>query len=94
VVKVGEVRPPRKLKDRKPVYPPSAVSLRASGTVVLECTIGTDGRVSALRVVKSAPLFDAAALEAVRDWVYTPTLLDGVPVSVLMTVTATFLPRG
>jgi TonB family protein len=43
-----------------------------------------------VRVTKSVPLLDAAAVDAVRAWRYTPTLLNGVPVSVLMTVKVTF----
>jgi protein TonB len=90
VVRVGTVQPPRKLKDVKPRYPGLAVASRLEGSVVIECTIGTDGRVAALKVLKGVPILEAAAVDAVRQWIYSPTLLDGVPVAVIMTVTVTF----
>jgi|TARA_Y100000031_G_C7944646_1_gene258686 protein TonB len=61
-----------------------------SGVVILEAVIGPDGRVRDVRVLRSAPLLDRAAIAAVRQWEYTPTLLNGVPVPVVMTVTVTF----
>jgi protein TonB len=88
-----DVRPPRRLGGANPTYPPLALAARIEGTVVLECTIGTDGRVVDLKVVQSHPLFDAAALQAVSGWSYMPTLLNGRPVAVLMTVTLHFQHR-
>ena len=64
-----------------------------SGTVIVEATIDTDGRVRSARVLRSIPLLDEAALDAVRQWEYTPTLLNGTPVAVIMTVTVTFQLR-
>jgi periplasmic protein TonB len=58
--------------------------------VILEITIGPDGRVSDAKVLRSIPLLDAAALDAVRKWRYEPTLLNGAPVPVIMTVTVNF----
>ena len=58
--------------------------------VIIEATIGIDGRVTNARLLRSVPLLDQAALEAVRQWTYTPTTLNGVPVPVLMTVTVRF----
>ena len=49
------------------------------GVVILEAVIGADGKVQDLRVLRSIPLLDEAALAAVRDWEYTPTLLNGEP---------------
>jgi protein TonB len=60
------------------------------GTVILECTIGPDGRVTGVEVKRGAPLLDGAAREAVRQWVYEPTRINGVPVPVVMTVTVNF----
>lgn len=85
-----DVQPPRKLAGVNPVYPPLAKTVGAQATVVLECTIGPDGRVGCIRVLRGHPLFDAAAIGAVESWSYAPTLLNGVPVSVLMTVTVEF----
>lgn len=52
--------------------------------------IGSDGRVAQAEVLRSLPLLDAAALNAVRQWLYRPTLLNGAPVAVIMTVTVQF----
>lgn len=84
------VQPPAKIVDVAPVYPPVAQAARVEGVVVIEATIGVDGRVQDARVLRSAPLLDAAALSAVRQWVYTPTRLHGAPVAVVMTVTVRF----
>lgn len=91
VVRVGgTVREPRKLKNVSPEYPELARQGRIQGTVVLEATIGPDGRVADVKVLRSVPLLDTAAVTAVRQWVYTPTLFGGVPVAAIMTVTLTF----
>ena len=63
---------------------------RIQGIVIIEATIGADGQVVNARVLRSVPLLDQAALDAVRQWQFTPTLLNGVPVPVIMTVTVTF----
>jgi protein TonB len=60
------------------------------GAVLIEATIDVDGKVIDAKVVRSIPLLDQAALDAVRQWEYTPTLLNGVPVPVLVTVTINF----
>jgi protein TonB len=91
----GQIKEPRKLKAVPPVYPDAAVSARIEGVVILECLIDPRGRVSEIAVMRGVPLLEQAALDAVRQWVYTPTLMDGVPVPVLMTVTVRFdLSRG
>jgi protein TonB len=88
------VRPPRKIHDVKPVYPPIARAAHLEGIVVIECTIGVDGKVTALQVLQGSSPLTSAATDAVSQWVYAPTLLDGVPVAVIMTVTVNFvLPR-
>jgi len=86
----GGIVEPRKLHSVPPVYPETAVRARVQGTVVLECTISPEGRVTDVRVLRGVPLLDGAAIHAVRQWVYTPTLLDGRPVPVIMTVTVNF----
>jgi TonB family protein len=88
----GQIRAPNKIKDVQPVYPAIARSARVAGVVTIEATIGPDGKVMDTKVVRSIPLLDQAALEAVRQWEYTPTLLNGVPVPVLVTVTINFKP--
>jgi TonB family protein len=86
----GQIRAPAKLKDVHPVYPAIAQSARVSGLVKIEATIGPDGRVSDAKIVQSIPLLDQSALDAVRQWEYTPTLLNGVPVPVVLTVSVNF----
>jgi TonB family protein len=86
----GQIRPPTKVKDVKPVYPAIARSARVAGAVTIEATIGEDGKVIDAKVVRSVPLLDQAALDAVRQWEYMPSLLNGVPVPVLVTVTINF----
>ncbi|MEW6322962.1 MAG: TonB family protein, partial [Acidobacteriota bacterium] len=86
----GNIKPPTKVKDVRPVYPPIAQSARVQGIVIIEATIGPDGKVRDARVLRSIPLLDQSALDAVRQWEFTPTLLNGVPVPVIMTVTVQF----
>jgi len=86
----GSIGPPRKLLDVRPAYPPEAQAARITGIVILEAVIGTDGRVTDARVLRSIPLLDTAAIEAVRQWRYEPTMLDRKPVPVIMTVTVNF----
>ena len=89
----GNIQAPKKMKDVNPVYPPIAQSARVQGVVILEATIGPDGRVQDVKVLRSIPLLDASAIEAVKQWVYTPTMLNNVPVPVIMTVTVNFTLR-
>jgi protein TonB len=86
----GVVRPPQKVHHVAPAYPPIAQAARVSGVVTLEALIAEDGSVREVNVLKSVPLLDAAATEAVRQWRFTPTLLNGVPVQVIMSVTVAF----
>jgi TonB family protein len=86
----GRIMPPKKIKDVQPVYPALAQSAHVSGEVTIEATIGSDGKVVDAKVVRSIPLLDEAALTAVRQWEYLPTMLNGVPVPVLVTVTINF----
>lgn len=94
VVRVGGVvHEPRKIRDVAPVYPPFARNARVQGVVILECTLSPQGRVEGVQVLRSVPLLDEAAIKAVRQWLYTPTLVGGVPVGVIMTVTVNFVLR-
>ena len=81
---------PRKIVDVHPLYPDIARVAHVEGTVVLEAVLDTSGHVTQLRVLRSVPLLDQAALDAVRQWRYTPSLYYGRPVSVLMTITVRF----
>nr|MBA3297412.1 energy transducer TonB [Acidobacteriota bacterium] len=75
----GQIRNPAKTRDLRPVYPPIAVASRVERRVMIEAIIGADGRVKDATVLRSIPLLDQAALAAVRQWQFTPTLLNGVP---------------
>jgi protein TonB len=86
----GLVKEPVKIKHVAPVYPPVAVAGKIEGSVTLEALIDVRGRVIDVQILQGNPLFEEAALEAVRQWLYTPTLLDGVPVSLILTVTVHF----
>src|SRR5688500_10953401 len=86
----GNLRPPQKTHHVPPVYPTMAQAARVSGVVILEALIAEDGSVREVKVLSSKPLLDEAAVAAVRQWRFTPTLLNGVPVQVIMTVTVNF----
>jgi protein TonB len=90
----GQIKAPAKVNNVAPVYPPVARQARVEGTVILEATISPQGRVTNAKVLRGIPLLDAAALAAVRQWVYSPTMLNGVPVPVVMTVTVNFRLGG
>jgi protein TonB len=60
------------------------------GVVILEAVIDETGRVTNVRVLRSIPLLDQAATQAVRQWQFAPTLLNGEPVPIVMTVTVSF----
>jgi protein TonB len=86
----GEIVPPKKIKDVKPVYPSEALQAKVSGIVIIEATIGIDGRVTDARIIRSIPILDEAALTAVRQWEFTPTILAGQPTPIIMSVTINF----
>ena len=74
----------------EPRYPPLALETRTQGTVRLRAIISSDGRITALEVISGHPLLVQAALEAVRQWRYRPTLLNGEPVEVETSITVNF----
>jgi TonB family protein len=86
----GNIATPHKIVDARPVTPAEAISANLHGVVILEIVIGTDGGVRDAKVLRSLPPFDRAALDTVRQWRYEPTLLNGMPVPVIMTVTVNF----
>jgi periplasmic protein TonB len=86
----GEIKEPRKVKNVEPVYPVLAARAHVQGVVILECIVSPQGRVVDVRVLRGNMMLDDAAIEAVRQWVYAPTLKDGVPIPVLLTATVVF----
>jgi len=88
----GNVRPPRKVLDVRPVYPSAMREAGLTGVVPIEAVIGRDGTVSSVRVLSAQvhPDLAIAAVDAVRQWRFTPTLLNSVAVEVVMTVSVRF----
>ena len=93
VAQIGdEITEPVKIKHVVPEYPAEARQKRISGVVILEALIDATGRVATVRVIQFVdPLLDNAAIEAVRQWEYTPGRVNGQPVPVIMTVTVNFV---
>lgn len=86
----GDIKEPKKIRHVAPVYPDVAQQARVQGVVILEAMIDGAGDVIDATVLRSVPLLDQAALDAVRQWKFTPTLVNGAPVNVIMTVTVNF----
>lgn len=86
----GNIKPPVKTRDVKPIYPEDAQLAGVQGVVIIEATIDQYGNIAIARVLRGQPLLDQAALDAVRQWQFTPTVLNNVPVPVIMTVTVNF----
>ena len=86
----GDVKPPVKTKNVQPVYPPGARENRVQGVVMLDVTVGTDGKVKDIKVLRSVKGLDDAALQAVRGWEYKPTIVNGQPAQVITTVPVVF----
>jgi len=86
----GEIRPPTLLHRVEPAYPDLALRAHVDGTVILEAVIDIAGGVQSVQVLRSVPLLDKAAIDAVEQWRYAPTILDGRPVPVKLTVVLTF----
>ena len=86
----GDIRRPERIRYVAPVYPAIAKAARVEGMVIVEATIAMDGSVRGARVIRSIPMLDHAALDAVSQWRYTPTLLNEQPVEVIMSVNVTF----
>jgi protein TonB len=86
----GNVIPPNLIYQPKPEYPELAKLTRTEGAVELEAVIGKDGTIDELKVLRGHPLLVRAALEAVRQWRYQPTLLNGEPIEVVTEITVNF----
>jgi len=86
----GRVQNAKLISHEDPVYPELAKSYRISGTVELKALIGPDGHMKQLSVISGHPLLQQAALDAVKTWVYAPTLVNNNPVSVSTTIDVIF----
>lgn len=86
----GEVKAPERVRYVQPIYPPDAQANRISGIVIIEAVVDESGHVASAKVLRSVLGLDQAALDSVLQWEYTPTMLNGSPVPVVMTVTVNF----
>ena len=93
VLKAGggeKVKPPKLVKEVQAVYPKEAAKAGVEGVVIMEATTDTFGRIADVKVLRSVPLLDQAAVDALRQWVYEPMIIDGKPRPVVFTVTMRF----
>jgi protein TonB len=86
----GNVQESKILRRVDPVYPELAKRARVEQMVMLEVNVDEEGNVASVRVMKGHPLLDQAAVDAVKQWKYSPTLLNNEPVPVIATVTVIF----
>ena len=84
------IQAPQRVVYVTPFYPVIAKSAHVQGVVIIEATLDERGNVVRTQVLRSIPLLDAAAIDAVRQWKFTPTLLNGIAVPIVMTVTVNF----
>ncbi|MEW6365393.1 MAG: TonB family protein [Acidobacteriota bacterium] len=93
-VRLGlDIQPPKLIKKVEPVYPAIAAAARVQCTVLIEATTDIRGRVVDVRVTRSIPMLDRAAVDAVRQWIYSPVMLNGRPQPVIFTVRVEFFLR-
>jgi len=88
----GIVQAPKRIAEVSPIYPPIALAARKGGLVILQAVIDEEGLVREVKVLRSDPLFDQSAMDAVKQWRFTKPTLNGQPIPVVMTVTVTFSP--
>jgi protein TonB len=86
----GNVQRANLIQQVTPKYPDLARRARVQGAVIMEATIDRDGSVADLRVISGNPLLNQAAIDAVKEWKYKPTILNGEPIEVITTITVTF----
>ncbi len=88
--RISMIQMARPIHRVDPVYPPMARQMRIAGVVELQGVIGTDGRIHELKVLNGHPLLVRAAVDAVTQWLYAPTILNGQAVEVAAPITVTF----
>ena len=86
----GNIKAPTKIHHVNPEYPQEALDARVSGVVIVEAMVDAQGDVRSAKVLRSIPLLDQAAIDAVEQWRFEPTFLNGQAVPVIMTVTVNF----
>jgi protein TonB len=86
----GNVQAPALLKRVEPTYPDIAIVAKVTGLVILEATVAADGTVESVRVLRSVKFLDQAAVDAVKQWKYSPLVLNGIPTPFVLSVTLNF----
>lgn len=86
----GAITAPRLVERVEPDYPLIAQRAQIEGVVILEATVGADGRVDDVKVLRAQEVLEKAAVEAVKQWVYEPLLMNGTPQPFILTVTVSF----
>ena len=90
----GQINTPALLHRVEPIYPEVAAAAQLVGTVILEAVVGIDGFVESVKLLKARNvLLDKAAIAALKQWRYTPLVLNGIPTPFILTVTFTFSTR-
>jgi TonB family protein len=89
----GGYEPPRKIKDVRPFYSALALKAKVTGNVAMDAVIGLDGRPTCVRVLRSVPLLDQAAIDAVSRWEFTPARRNGVPIPTRVSMEVNFAIR-
>jgi periplasmic protein TonB len=89
-IRIGILDPAKLIRKIDPVYPVLAVKAHVSGLVVIEAVIDEEGNVTNPKVLRGHPLLNEAAVDAVSQWKYSPTILSGEPVPVIATITVVF----
>ncbi len=90
----GQITTPALVKRVEPEYPAIAVAAKLAGTVILEVTVNEAGQVRDVTVLRSMGLLDRAAIDAVKEWRYSPLVLNGIPTPFVVTVTLNFSLRS
>jgi len=91
---VGDIKPPRLVKSIDPVYPEIARQAQVEGVVIVEARTDEKGNVEDARILRSIPLLDQAAIDAVKQWKYEPAIINGKPQKVVITVTVRFMLKS
>ena len=87
---IGDIEPPKLIKQIEPIYPEIARQAKVEGTVSLEVTTDIYGRVQGVKILRSIPLLDQSAIDAVSQWVFEPMIINGKPRGVIFTVPVRF----
>jgi protein TonB len=86
----GNISAPALVKRVEPGYPDVALMAKVSGMVILEAVVSADGSVESVKVLRSVKFLDNAAIEAVKQWKYSPLILNGIPTPFVLTVMLNF----